>query len=127
MDPIWTTIISVLGAITAVGSVAAVFYKSRGEAKSAASNAKAALDARIDARVKEQLTDAWGQIDKLKQGFETLEKRETRRTGAITRILRAIAAQWPASVPGPDLDPADIQEIEETIPSAWIRKAPKAS
>jgi len=62
------------------------------------------------------------EIEGLKRLFGDMEKRETRRTGAFTRILRAIASQWPIDLKGPDLDPNDILEIEETIPPAWIRR-----
>jgi Flp pilus assembly protein TadB len=121
MDPFWGVVIGVLAATGTILGVFATFYKSRSEAKQASANAKTALDARIDARVETQLSDAWARIDEIDTAFKALEKRETRRTGAITRILKAIAAQWPGSH-GPDLDPADIAEIEETIPPTWIRK-----
>ena len=128
-------IIGLIGALATVGSVIALIVKSRGENKNAAANAKAALDDRIDKRVSEQLEAAWKRLDeqdtkieeqdlKIRQQdtkISSLETREGRRTGAITRILRAIAKQWPSGVAGPDLDPMDIAEIEETIPSSWIR------
>jgi hypothetical protein len=113
-------IVTVLSALAALGSIIALIVKSRGENKSV----KNTLDARIDARVAAQLEAAWTRIDELDQKVASLEKRETNRSGAITRILRAIAKQWPANLPGPDLDPADIAEIEETIPQQWIRKGP---
>jgi len=130
MDSGWALLIAILGALTGVGTVLVSFFKSRGENKAALTNSKAVLDARIDARVETQLAKAWDSIDKLEKGkieqdtkLEDLEKRETRRTGAITRILRDIAKQWPNS-DGPNLNPADIDEISETIPSAWIRPKP---
>jgi len=116
-------VIGLIGALSTIGSVVVLVYKSRGENKTAALNAKTALDARIDARVTLQLETAWKSITDLENNVKSLETRETRRSGAITRILRAIAKQWPGTE-GPDLDPADIAEIEETIPIAWIRKSP---
>jgi uncharacterized membrane protein len=85
------------------------------------SDAKSALDARIDARVEKQLAGAWAEIDTLKRQVETLEQQDQRKTSAMARILRAIAGQWP-DAHGPNLDPDDIAEIEETIPPQWIRR-----
>lgn len=114
-------VIAVISALVSLAAVIATIIKSRGENRNAYLNAKAAIDAQIDARVQEQLKSAWARIDELESAFKALESRETRRMGAITRILRAIANQWPGTT-GPDLDPLDIAEIEETIPPAWIRK-----
>lgn len=122
----WSVLIAILGALATAGSTLALFVKSRGENKQAAVNAKTALDARIDARIEQQLKSAWERIDEVESEFKALETRETRRTGAITRILRAISQQWPANTNGPDLDPSDISEIEETIPPSWIRRHPRA-
>lgn len=117
----WTVLISILGAIAGLGSVIAIIYKSRAESTSIATTTKATLDARIDARIASQLEGAWLRIDALGRQIDTYEKREVRRNGAITRILRDIAKQWP-NAEGPNLNPADILEIEETIPSSWFRK-----
>lgn len=142
METIWSAIIGVLGALATIGSAIALIIKSRGENKNAGINAKSALDARIDQRLDTQLKSAWERLDlqdkkideqNIELGkqkisldnqsaqIKVLEERETRRSGAITRILRDIARQWPSGTKGPDLDPADILEIEETIPAAWIR------
>lgn len=121
MDSFWTLFISITGSVTALASVIVVYVKSRGENKVGATNAKTALDARIDERVSEQLKEAWAQIDKQGEDITALQARESHRTVAITRILKAIAKQWPGET-GPDLDPADIAEIEETIPADWIRR-----
>lgn len=115
-------IVALIGAIVSIASVVALIFKSRGENKNAAINAKNILDSRIDERVAKQLDGAWKRIDELGDEVKNLETRETRRTGAITRILLAISNQWPASSPGPNLDPKDIAEIEETIPTQWIRQ-----
>lgn len=117
----WSVLIGILGAVATLGSTLFLFVKSRGEDKHATTNAKTALDARIDERIGQQLSIAWDRIDELEAAFKALESRETRRTGAITRILRAIAQQWPHDSRGPDLDPSDISEIEEVIPPSWIR------
>lgn len=116
-------IIGVLGFVASIASVIALIIKSRGENSAAQTNAKTALDKRIDERVAEQLESAWSEIDGLKTDVETLKRNDNRKTSAITRILRAIAAQWPGDK-GPVLDPNDIAEIEETIPLAWLRSHP---
>lgn len=110
-------IIAIIGALGIAASGLFLFLGTRGRTRT---DAKSALDARIDARVEHQLAAAWTEIDGLKTQVENQEQREKVRTGAFGRILRAIAAQWP-DTHGPNLDPADIAEIEDTIPSAWIR------
>lgn len=117
-------IISIIGAIVSLSSVLTLFLKSRKENAVATLNAKTNLDTLIDARVTKQLQISWEKIDELSEKVDTLETRENQRTNAITRIFRAIAKQWPGP-DGPDLDPADIAILEDTIPSAWIRKRPK--
>ena len=126
-------IIAIIGALVSLASVVTLAIKSRGENETAKTNSKTALDKRIDDRVEQQLESSWHRLDEvetqfsdLQKEFQALEARENRRTGAITRILKAIAKQWPAGVEGPNLDPADIAEIEETIPVSWIRK-PKST
>jgi len=129
MDPVLTSILSVVAVLVTIGTPLTAWLKSRGENKNAATNAsttaataKASIEAQIDARVESQLTGAWEEIDDLKKRLTGVERRETRRSGAFTRILRAIASQWPAGTPGPHLDPQDIAEIEETIPPSWLHK-----
>lgn len=118
-------VIAIISALVSLAAVIATIVKSKGENSNAYLTAKASIDAQIDARVEEQLKTAWARIDVLEKAFKALESRETRRMGAITRILRTIANQWPGTT-GPDLDPMDIAEIEETIPPAWIRTPPRS-
>ena len=119
----WSIVIGILGGVASLATVVVLFLKSRGENQTALSSTKNLLDARIDARVSEQLEGAWQKIDAMSLQIDNLEDRETRRSGAITRILRDIARQWPG-IEGPNLNPSDIAEIEETIPSSWIRRSP---
>lgn len=118
-------IIGLLGVLATIASGIFIFVNGRGGNKNTAFTAKTALDAQIDARVSAQLKEGWERIDALEKNVTDLTARSTKRDGAITRILRAIAKQWP-NTEGPDLDPADIAEIEETIPAQWIRKSPRA-
>jgi predicted RNase H-like nuclease (RuvC/YqgF family) len=63
------------------------------------------------------------QFTALRVEVQGLRDKYTRKMSAVARILRAIADQWP-SAHGPNLDPRDIEEIEDTIPVQWIRRAP---
>lgn len=83
--------------------------------------AKAALDKRIDDRVQAQLESMYKRVDELETEVESLRLQDSRKMGAVARILRTIADQWPTP-DGPDLDTRDIAEIETTIPPGWIRK-----
>lgn len=99
-----------LGVLTLIGVLATV-WGTRGKTKS---DAKSALDARIDARVNDELERVYARID-------AVEKSAVRRTNAFVRILRTIAEQWPDQR-GPNLDPVDIAEVEDTIPAQWLRR-----
>lgn len=67
----------------------------------------------IDKRVEEKVAP-------IRDKLEKQERRETTRTNAFMNLLRSIAAQWPREHPGPVLDPADIEAIEDTIPPHWL-------
>ena len=72
------------------------------------------LNRYIDQRVKEQVADRMGPVN------QRLEHAES-KAGALSRIVRALARQWPG--PGePDLNPDDIAIVEESIPQHWIRR-----
>lgn len=107
----WTAI---LGGGGFFGLLAAllVFLATRGKTRT---DAKSALDARIDARVQSELSRVYTRLDEV-------EEAAVKRTSAFARILRAIARQWP-NEHGPDLDPSDISLIEDTIPPTWLRRA----
>lgn len=77
-------------------------------------DAKTALDERIDARVKLELERVYKRLD-------DVEKSAVRRASAFARILRSIADQWTGEAHGPNLDPLDIAEVEDTIPPQWLR------
>jgi hypothetical protein len=105
----------VLALIGVSGTVTAsliVYLGTRGKTRS---DAKSSLDARIDARVKSELDRVYTRLDEV-------ENAAVRRASAFARILRQIADQWVGDSHGPDLDPADIREIEDTIPPQWIRR-----
>lgn len=112
------TIIAIIGAAALVFGGILTFLATRGKTKT---DAKTALDARIDARVSEQLEGAWTEITTLKADVATLTEKDRLKSSAFARILRAIARQWPTDH-GPDLDPSDIALIEDTIPPTWLRR-----
>jgi hypothetical protein len=60
-------------------------------------------------------------VGALEEKVEDMRRTDRRKMGAFARILIAIRDQWPTPT-GPDLDPADIAEVEEAIPPAWIRR-----
>lgn len=99
------------GGLLSLAAAVLTFLATRGKTRA---DAKTALDARIDARVKAELERVYARLD-------DFEQRDSTRTSAFTRILRAIARQWPKPE-GPDLDPSDIAAIEDTIPPQWIRR-----
>lgn len=104
-------IIPLMSGLFLLGGAFLAFLGTRGKTQA---DSKSALDARIDARVKSELDRVYTRLD-------DVENAAVRRTSAFARILRSVAAQWP-NAHGPDLDPADIREIEDTIPPAWIRR-----
>ncbi|MBE7952908.1 hypothetical protein ILP86_01090 [Microbacterium sp. R1] len=116
MDP--QTVIAMIGAAALALGAVLTFFATRGKTKT---DAKTALDARIDKRVSEQLEGAWTEITALKADVATLTEKDRLKSSAFARILRAIARQWPSDH-GPDLDPSDIALIEDTIPPTWLRK-----
>lgn len=116
MDP--QTIVTIIGAVVGGMGVVLTFLATRGKTKT---DAKTALDARIDERVSEQLEGAWTEITRLKTDVATLTEKDRLKSSAFARILRAIARQWPTDH-GPDLDPSDIALIEDTIPPTWLRR-----
>lgn len=108
------------GGLMSLAAALLVFFATRGKTRT---DARTALDQRIDQRMKAELERVYARLDESDRRAEDDRLQEARRTSAVTRILRAIARQWP-NPDGPDLDPADIAEIEDTIPPAWIRRNP---
>lgn len=106
--------IAVVGAGALVLGGLVTYVGTRGKTKA---DAKSALDSRIDARVQKELERVYARLDEV-------EKAAVKRASAFARILRAIADQWQGDPHGPNLDPADIAEVEDTIPPQWIRRRP---
>lgn len=123
--PIIVVSITALAAVLAASlTFLAAYLKLRADGRSLA----AELDQAIDERIAQALKDAWTEIDALKERLRELvaqlandQQEHSAQMAAVARILRAIARQWPDDT-GPDLDPADIALIEDTIPAHWIRR-----
>lgn len=77
--------------------------------------ANLALNRYIDERVKEQVAE---RIVPLNERLANAEA----KAGALSRIVRALARQWPPDWRAPALNPEDIAIVEESIPSQWIRR-----
>ncbi|WP_066038646.1 hypothetical protein [Herbiconiux solani] len=108
-------VIAFVGAAALVLGGLVTYFGTRGKTKA---DAKSALDTRIDARVKTELERVYTRLDEV-------ENAAVKRASAFARILRAIADQWQGDPRGPNLDPADIREVEDTIPPQWIRRHPE--
>jgi hypothetical protein len=112
--------IALVSAVLVFLGVVITVVATRGKTRT---DAKTALDARIDEKVREHLEGAWERIEKLEGDVEMLTEKDRLKSSAMARILRAIARQWPDDH-GPDLDPSDIALIEDTIPPQWLRRPP---
>lgn len=125
--PEWLTFLlaALLGFLGLVVTALVTFFTTRGktraDVKTTLAQTKATIDARIDLRVAQELEGAWGRLDTLEREFGEFRSTHTRKMAAVARVLRAIARQWHDTT-GPDLEPSDISEIEDTIPAHWIRK-----
>lgn len=77
MEP--AIIISVIGAVVSIGGSLLLFFTAKGNNKNALNiaqgDAKTKADARIDARVSEELDKAWAEIDELKEDLKDRDKK----------------------------------------------------
>lgn len=72
-------------------------------------------------RLRADLTATDEKLSGIENQLTEVRKEDTRKMQAVARILRALFDQWPGGET-PNLDPADIAEIEDTIPPAWVRR-----
>lgn len=110
-------LIAVVGGIALIAGSLVAYFGTRGKTQA---DARTALDARIDARLDGELKRVYARLDEV-------ENAAVKRASAFARILRSIAAQWQGDPSGPNLDPEDIREVEDTIPPQWIRNHPYLS
>ncbi|WP_424462856.1 hypothetical protein [Pseudoclavibacter helvolus] len=121
IDPGFITLgVAVIGVL----GVLATVWATRGKTKT---DAKTALDARIDARVKEQLEGAWSEIDQLKKhsaeqdkAIKGLEERDKQKSAVFQRIFATLAAML-RTTPELDLTTSEIALVGDTIPPGWIK------
>jgi uncharacterized coiled-coil protein SlyX len=64
----------------------------------------------------------WVNLNDRVTALESDARRHRAQMSAVSRILHAIADQWP-NERGPDLPPEDMKLIEEALPPLWIRPA----
>lgn len=72
-------------------------------------------------RLRADLTATDEKLSGIENQLTEVRREDTRKMQAVARILRALFDQWPGG-DTPNLDPADIAEIEDTIPPAWVRR-----
>lgn len=122
IDPGFITIgVAIIGLLGIIATALAT----RGKTKT---DAKTALDQRIDARVKEQLEGAWKDIDKLKthsgeqdKKLRDLEERDARKSSIFQRIFTTLASLLPEGVaPHLELTTSEIALVGDTLPRDWI-------
>ena len=70
-------------------------------------------------RLRADLTATDEKLSGIENQLTEVRREDTRKMQAVARILRALFDQWPGG-DTPNLDPADIAEIEDTIPPAWV-------
>lgn len=68
-----------------------------------------------------EMTSVRDEVLGLRDELKEVRRADTRKMQAVARILRALFDQWPGR-DAPNLDPADIAEIEDTVPPAWVRR-----
>lgn len=71
--------------------------------------------------LRNEMTNVRIEVTSLRSELGEVRRADTRKMQAVARILRALFDQWPGQGT-PSLDPADIAEIEDTIPPAWVRR-----
>lgn len=87
---------------------------------------KQQIDAQIDQRLAGEVERLSGELEELRQEMTTLTSKFSQWKAAVARVFHAIAAQWTGDG-GPDIDPADIALLEDTIPLRWMRRRARTS
>lgn len=107
---------------TVIGAIAALV----GVLTKTTSDRRTATEVRMDARMDAALAAQDARIAAQDATIAELQVLLKRRLGAVARIFRAIRDQWTGDQHGPNLDPADIAELEDTevLPPEWIRSRP---
>lgn len=88
------------------------------------------LDARMDAALAAQdrrIAEQDARIAEQDKTIESLKQVLDRKLATFGRIIRQIRDQWTGDPHGPNIDPADIAELEDTevLPREWIRRERK--
>ncbi len=84
------------------------------------------LDKRIDAVIAAQdkrLAEQDKRLAEQETALDSMTQLLDKKLATVGRILRQIREQWTGDPHGPNIDPADIAELEEVFPPEWIRRA----
>lgn len=96
-----------------LGGAFLAFLGTRGKTQT---DAKVALEARLDQRMSDEIARLDGRIDDLKAELKT----KSRSLAAATRIIRTLVSSWPGA-PYPRLNRADVDALDDhTIPTVWL-------
>lgn len=105
-------IVPAISGLFLLGGAFLAFLGTRGKTQT---DAKVALEARLDQRMSDEIARLDGRIDDLKDELKT----KSRALSAATRIIRTLVMLWPGA-PYPRLSSADVDALDDhTIPSAW--------
>lgn len=112
----------IVGVIGALAALVGALTKTGSDRRTAQ---EIRMDARMDAALAVQDKRIAEQDKKIEEQAETITGLKLlldRKLATVGRILRQIREQWTGDPHGPNIDPADIAELEEVFPPEWIRR-----
>lgn len=114
-------VVALIGGIVSVVGVLATLV---GALTKTGSDRRTAQEVRLDARMDAALAAQDRRIAEQDQTIEELKQLLKRKMSAVGRIFRQIRDQWTGDPHGPNIDPSDISELEDTevLPPEWIRR-----
>lgn len=108
----------VAGVVTVMGALLGLV----GVLSKTSADRRTAQEIRLDARMDAALAAQDRRIAEQDKTIEDLRELLKQKMGAVGRIFRQIRDQWTGDPHGPNIDPADIAEIEDVLPPEWIRR-----
>lgn len=117
-------VIALIGGIVAIIGTLATLV---GALTKSGTDRRTAQEVRLDARMDAALAAQDKVIARQNTEIEGMKVMLARKMGAVGRIFRQIRDQWTGDPHGPNIDPADIAELEDTevLPREWIRRGSK--
>lgn len=105
-------VVPLISGLFLLGGALLAWLGTRGKTQA---DARAALDSRLDQRLKDEISRLDGRIDDLKKSLDE----KSRVLSAAMRVIRSLVYQWPGE-PYPRLNSTDVAELDDhTIPSHW--------